>query len=196
MKKIFIFCLMALVMCVNANAQEKVVGYYHQVSREYNVEATNYKNDLTVFIQVKGKYEHDKVYIRIDGVKNIHSFIDGLNICKTKYIEWSEVAKNNNVTDFRKAIDVNFPNVEICWLGSKWYVSHTQNFIKPNFVVSGNVNFIIIYGKAKYWNNEYIDTSFFMGLNLDNIDELINALNVDNINSILNQETKIDTLFN
>ena len=194
MKKIFIFCLMALVMCVNANA-EKVVGNYHQGSTKYNVEAAiNKKNDLIVFIQVAGKYDNDKVYIRIDGVKNINSFIDALNICKTKYIEWSEIANNNNVTDFRKAINVNFPNVEIWWLGSKWYYSHKQNFIKPEFVVL-TYSYIVISGKAKHWDNEYIDTSFFMMLTLDDIDELINVLNTDNINSALNEQSKNDDLF-
>lgn len=194
MKKFFILCLMALAVCVNANA-EKVVGHYHQGSTEYNVEADTYKNDLTVFIQVEGKYKSDKVFIRIDGAENIQNFIDALNLCKTKHIEWSEVAKNNNITDFRKTIDVKFPNVEIWWLGSKWFSSHKLNYIKPEFSVSENTNFVVIAGKAKHWDNEYIDTNFFMFLTPKDIDELVKVLNVETINSILKQETETDTLF-
>ena len=175
--------------------QKKVVGHYHQGSTEYNVEATTHKNDLTAFVQVMGKYKNDKVLVRIDGAENIQNFIDALNVCKVKYIEWSEVAKSNNITDFRKTINVKFPNVEIWWLGSKWFSSNKQNFIKPVFSVGENVNFVVIAGKAKHWDNEYIDTTFYMFLTPDEIDELVNALNVDNINSILKQETKTDTLF-
>lgn len=194
MKKFFILCLMAFIMCVNANA-EKVVGHYHQGSTEYNVIATTYKNDLTVFIQVMGEHKDDKVLVRIDGAENIQNFIDALNVCKIKHIEWSEVAKNNNITDFRKTINVKFPNVELWWLGSKWYSSHKQNYITPEFLVGENTNFVVIAGKAKYWNSKYIDTEFYMFLTPNYIDELVNALNVDTINSILNQEIETDALF-
>ena len=194
MKKFFILCLMALAVCVNANA-DKVVGHYHQGSTEYIVQAGTYKNDLVVFIQVDGKYKSDKVFICIDGAENIQNFIDALNVCKTKYIEWSEVAKSNNITDFRKPINVKFPDVQIGWFGNKTYVSHKQDFIKPTFSVGENINFVVIAGKAKHWNNDYIDTNFSMILTPNDIDELVNALNVDNIYSIFSQETKTDALF-
>lgn len=194
MKKFFILCLMALAVCVNANA-EKVVGHYHQGSTEYNVEAATYNNDLTVFIQVDGKYKSDRIFIIISGIENIQNFIDALNVCKTKYIEWSEVAKSNNITDFRKPINVKFPDVEITWFGTKWYLSRKQNFINPTFSVGENINFVVMAGKANHWNNKYIDTNFYMILTQNNIDELISALNVDNIYSILSQETKTDALF-
>lgn len=193
MKKFFIFCLMALAVCVNANA-DKVVGHYHQGSTEYNVEATIYKNDLVVFIQVDGKYKSEKVFICIEGAENIQNFIDALNVCKTKHIEWSEVAKSNNITDFRKPINVKFPSIRITWLGTKWYLSHKQNF-NPEFVVGENTNFVVIAGKANHWNNKYIDTKYYMFLTPNDIDELVNALNVDNIYSIFSQETKTDALF-
>lgn len=194
MKKFFILCLMALAVCVNANA-EKVVGHYYQGSTEYIVKASANKNDLSVFIQVSGKYKSDKVFIHIDGTENIQNFIDALNECKTKYIEWSEVAKSNNITDFRKPINVNFPNVDIMWLGNKWYLSRKQDFIKPEFFVSENSNFVVIAGEAKHWDNEYIDTKFYMFLTPNDIDVLVKVLNIDTINSILNQKTETDTLF-
>ena len=194
MKKFFILCLMALAVCVNANA-DKVVGHYHQGSTEYIVEATIYKNDLAVHIQVDGKYKSDKVFICIYGTENIQNFIDALNVCKTKYIEWSEVAKSNNITDFRKPINVKFPDVQIGWFGNETYLSHKQDFIKPTFSVGENINFVVIAGKAKHWNNDYIDTNFYMILTQNDIDELVNALNVDNIYSIFSQETKTDALF-
>ena len=193
MKKFFSLCLMALAVCVNANA-EKVVGHYHQGSTEYIVQAATNKNDLSVFIQVEGKYKSDKVFIIINGAENIQNFIDVLNVCKTKHIEWSEVAKTNNITDFRKPIDVKFPDVEIMWLSNKWYLSHKLNF-KPEFVVTENTNFVVIAGKANHWDNKYIDTKYYMFLTPNDIDELVKVLNVDTINSILNQETETDTLF-
>lgn len=194
MKKFFILCLMALAVCVNANA-EKVVGHYYQGSTKYNVEAITYNNDLTVFIEVMGEHKGDKVLVRIHGAENIQNFIDALNVCKTKYIEWSEVAKSNNITDFRKPINVKFPDVQIGWFGNKTYLSRKHDFIKPTFSVGEDINFVVIAGKAKHWNNDYIDTNFYMILTQNNIDELISALNVDNIYSILSQETKTDALF-
>ena len=207
MKKFFILCLMALAVCVNANA-DKVVGHYHQGSTEYIVQAghyhqgsteyivqATYKNDLEVFIQVDGGHKSDMVFICIYGIENIQNFIDALNVCKTKYIEWSEVAKSNNITDFRKPINVKFPDVQIGWFGNETYLSHKHDFIKPTFSVGENINFVVIAGKAKHWNNDYIDTNFYMILTQNDIDELVNALNVDNIYSIFSQETKTDALF-
>ena len=193
MKKFFIFCLMALAVCVNANA-EKVVGHYHQCSTEYIVKASTDQNDLSVFIQVEGKYKNDKVFICIDDAENIQNFIDALIVCKTKHIEWSKVAKSNNITDFRKPINVKFPGVRIMWLSNKWYLSRKQNF-NPEFVVGENTNYVVISGEANHWDNEYIDTKYYMFLTPNDIDELVKALNVDAINSILNKETETDTLF-
>ena len=71
-------------------------------------------NGLAVFIEVMGEHKGSKGFlVRIHGAENIQNFIDALNVCKTKYIEWSEVAKSNNITDFRKPINVKFPDVQM-----------------------------------------------------------------------------------
>lgn len=197
MKRIVL--LIALALLTTAAYAEKVVGSYTLCEEQKNLEA--YIDDrgvLKVFVEVTGEYTNDKVMIKIDGESDINKFINQLKYCKTKYVEWSDVAKNNNVTDFTKDIDVTFPNVEIWWRGSEWFSSHKRNFIKPRFYVDKNGKAAIITGgEATDWDNEYIDQKWYMFLiSTEEIDSLINALNPEKIKNVLNQDKNADSLFN
>lgn len=196
MKKLLLFIVFTL-FAITANA-EKVVGAYSVGGTARDIEATfNSEGELIVFVEIVGEYERDKVMIRISGERDLNLFIDKLKHCKEKYVEWSKVAKDNKVKDYRKGFDVTFPNVEIYWLGSKWYSTYQQNYIKPTFMVlsDGDTAFIAG-GKAKHWNNEYIDQKWYLILTTgSDFDSLIGALSPEKIKSELNKTVNTDALF-
>lgn len=196
MRKILLFIV--FVLTFTTALAEKVVGSYTMAETQKKIEATfNNKGALVVFIEVLGKYKNDKVMIEVKGEDDLNQFISQLKYCKEKFVEWAKVAKENNVTDYKKNFDVTFPNVVIWWRGTEWYSSYKRNFIKPLFFVddNGGVSFGTG-GKATDWDNEYIDQDWYLiFVSESEFDSLIDALNPVKIKSVLKQDANTDVLF-
>jgi hypothetical protein len=175
---------------------EKIVATYTLSGTRRNVEAGIDSNGaLNVFIQVVGE-DSDYVMIRVEGEENIKRFRSQLAYCKEKFIEWEQVAKRNNVSDFKKEIDARFPNVEVWWVGLEWYSTNKKNFIKPLFLVNdGDASFGAT-GDAFHWANEFIFQEFYILFETANeIQSLIDALNITKIKSVLKRDIETDALF-
>lgn len=194
MKKILLFIAFALL--TTSMHAEKIVATYTMSGTKRNVEAgIDSKGALNVFIQVVGETS-DYVMIRVEGEADINKFRTQLTYCKNKFIEWEQVAKHNNVSDFKKEIDARFPNVEVWWVGLEWYSSNKKDFIKPLFVVNDGDAAFGTYGLATHWANEFIDQEFYMLFETAyEIQSLINALDITKIKNVLNQEKEKDALF-
>ena len=194
MKKILF--LIAFTLLTTSVYAEKIVATYTMSGTKRNIEAgIDNKGALNIFIQVVGEYS-DYVMIRVAGEEDIKRFISQLTYCKDKFIEWEQVAKRNNISDFKKEIDATFPNVEVWWVGLEWYSSYKKNFIKPLFLVNGGDASFGATGAAKHWNNEFITQSFYILFETAyEAQSLIDALDITKIKRILNQETQTDALF-
>ena len=71
-----------------------------------------------VLIEVVG--DADENYLMIDA-SDIKAAQDGFKIMKAKYIEWVNVAKQNNVTEVEKRMDYPFhARMGAAWKSSKW----------------------------------------------------------------------------
>lgn len=195
MKKNVLFIMLALFATI-VHA-EKVVGTYTMAKMQKNIEAAyDSKGVLNVYIEVLGEYENDEVMIRINGEKDLIQFISKLEYCKTKFVEWEKVARDNNVTDFKKQFDVTFPKVEIYWRSSKWYSTFKGNYLKPLFLVTNEDVSFGAGGTAKHWDNEYIDQEWYLLLvSVSEIEGLIDALNPEKIKLELNKSENTDELF-
>ena len=191
---LIVFCLLS----TNAYAEQKV-GTYNVFDKVLDIEAGfDNKGKLNVYVEITGEYEHRDVMLCIRGEEDVKSFISALQQVKNKYTEWKGVANANGVTDYKKAIDVTFPDVEIYWRGSsKWYSTYSRNFIKMIFLVSDNGSASVgCGGEAKDWDNEYITEKwYFLFRNADEIDGLIKALDVEKIKNKLSSKQNTDDLF-
>ena len=194
MKKILL--LIAFTLLTTSSYAEKIVATFTMSGTKRNIEAgMDNKGALNVFIQVVGEYS-DYVMIRIEGEADIKRFIAQLTYCKNKFIEWEQVAKSNNVYDFKKEIDATFPNVEVWWVGLEWYSSHKKNFIKPLFLVNNGDAAFGTTGAATHWNNEFITQSFYILFETAyEVQSLIDALDITKIKQVLNQEAQTNALF-
>ena len=194
MKRLLLFIAFALL--TTSTYAEKIVATYTMSGTKRNVEAgIDSKGDLNVFIQVVGETS-DYVMIRVEGETDINKFRTQLTYCKNKFIEWEQVAKRNNVSDFKKEIDVTFPNVEVWWVGLEWYSSHKRNFIKPLFLVNdGDASFGTT-GDAIHWANEFIFQEFYLLFETAyEIQSLIDALDIAKIKYALSRDVETDALF-
>ncbi len=194
MKKILL--LIAFTLLTTSSYAEKIVATFTMSGTKRNIEAgIDNKGALNVFIQVVGEYS-DYVMIRVTGEEDIKRFISQLTYCKNKFVEWEQVAKSNNVYDFKKEIDATFPSVEVWWVGLEWYSSHKKNFIKPLFLVNNGDAAFGTTGAATHWNNEFITQSFYILFETAyEVQSLIDALDITNIKHALNQEAQTNALF-
>jgi hypothetical protein len=144
---------------------------------------------------VVGEYS-EYVMIRVTGEEDIRKFCTQLAYCKKKFIEWEQVAKSNNVSDFKKEIDATFPNVEVWWVGLEWYSSFKKNFIKPYFVVNEGDAAFGTMGTATHWSNDFIDQEFYILFETaSEIQSLIDALDIEEIKDELEEDIATDALF-
>ena len=194
MKRILL--LIAFTLLATSMYAEKIVATYTMSGTKRNIEAgIDDKGALNVFIQVVGE-SCEYVMIRVTGEEDIKRFITQLTYCKNKFLEWEQVAKRNNISNFKKEIDATFPNIEVWWVGLEWCSSYKKNFIKPVFLVNdGDASFGAT-GAATHWNNEFITQTFFILFETDNeIQSLINALDITKIKNALNRDIETDALF-
>ena len=194
MKKILLFIAFSLL--TTSMYAEKIVATFTMSGTKRNIEAgIDSKGDLNVFIQVVGE-DCEYVLVRVEGEEDIKKFRSQLEYCKNKFIEWEQVAKSNNVYNFKKEIDATFPNVEIWWVGLEWCSSYKMNFIKPLFLINDGDASFGAYGAAMHWNNEFITQTFYILFETANeIQTLIDALDTTKIKYVLNREAQTDALF-
>jgi len=187
-----------LFWCGFSAQAEKVVATYtlSYFEKEYEIEASEIKNDkFTIYIQVSAENSSTRAMIGVESDK-IAEFIQSLQQMKDKYVEWFKVAKENNVKELTKEMDISFPSTTICWKGTEWYFSFGQRLIPKYIILDSGKNVVTFVNKVTASSNEYIDeTTYWVFSDSKEIDDLIAALNVEKIKSKLLEKVKAADLF-
>lgn len=193
--------LLSLSLCVfcaiGLNA-EKVVATYSlsYFNKTYDIEASEIKNDkFSVYIGVSAEHSSTEAMIEVESGKLVE-FKQALLQMRDKYVEWSKVAKENNVKDMSKEMDISFPSTTICWKGSKWFFSFGQR-LTPRFLILDDGRFVVTFvKKVTASSNEYIDEKiYWVFSDPKEIDELISNLDIEKIKSKLQEKEKAADLF-
>lgn len=197
MKKFLLF-LSLCIMSVTGFCED-VIGYYNMSyfssGSTCQIEASKPKNgDFTYFIQIKGEKSYDKVYISLES-KEVDRFIESLNNIKSKYIEWCNIAKSNNVTDMSKEFPFKL-KISYAWLGAEWWFSGTY-VLSPKFMVLDSGQMVVALIKtAKAFDNEYIKKETYLVLSsAEEIDTLISALDTKKVFEHYNSQKNKESLF-
>lgn len=196
MKKILI-SLTALFAMTVSYAQDKVSTYHSSYfDKEYDILASYDDKKLNVYIEVGGEYDSDYVLFDLQGESKIQQFITALEGAKQKFVEWSEVAKQNGVKSFNKDIDVSFPNITIAWRGSEWRFDF-YNKLSPRFVVTDSGKCVaVMTGEATASDNQYIDQKYYFALSsASDFDALIAEIKIEKLMSHFNKKSDVETLF-
>ncbi|KXB34463.1 hypothetical protein HMPREF1869_01195 [Bacteroidales bacterium KA00251] len=201
MKKIIIIAM--LFTSLVARAQEKIGSYtssfFNPVKTEFDVRATQPKNDkFRYYISVWGENPTDKVNLILSS-ENAEKFVEAMQICKEKFVEWKKIAKDNNVTDFTKKFPVTLPPIDVGWYSSEWWFSFDHIFT-PKFLVFKYGECVecvfMLYEKVTASSNEYIDKEFsFVLKSPDEFDSLIKNIDKEVVIRHFGEKQNVKDLF-
>lgn len=198
MKKVLLLVAMCF-CCISVFSQKKIDSWScSYFNKEYDIECSTEldKNGaFDLFIEVAGESENRKVCLDISS-KNIPLLIDFLNNIKNKFIEWSNIAKENNVTDTSKEMDFTSPKMTVCWQSSKWWFSFNQRLTPKFIVLKDGTCAISMYKKVSSSSNQYIEQKIYWVLSSpEEIEELIAKIQPEKIIEKLKEEKKASDLF-
>lgn len=93
------------------------ITLHNKIKKTLTLEAFEKNNQLkTVYIEVIADRSRS-AFIAVKGT-DLELFKNALELCRDKFIEGSNIARQNNVTEMRKSFGINFPSVNIVWSGS------------------------------------------------------------------------------
>lgn len=193
MKKILLLFI-ALVATLAIKAEQQVGSFSNSYfNKKYTIEAAE-KNDKlqSVYIGVESK-DSRSAFICVDG-KNLELFKTALELVRDKYLEWVQVAKDNNVTEINKEFDIKFPSVDVAWSSSKWWFSFGKK-INMKFIIFDDGKIVASWApKVTSSTNRYIDEQiYFVFACEDDFNNLISQLNYQRIlDQLLNTKNNED----
>ncbi len=188
---VFVLCIIST-LCF---AQEKI-GFYtcSYFDKELSVEYSDKFKEY--YIQIMGENESTLIYFTIKKVK-IENFRQALADTKAKYVEWTKVAKDNDVDKYDKDMDISFPTGGGAWYGSKWWFTFSAT-PDPRFLVTNGKYLCLLFSGKKFTasSNEYIDEkAYWVFSSPEEIDELITLLSEESLNKLQEKKEKTDDLF-
>ncbi|SHG27529.1 hypothetical protein [Chryseobacterium vrystaatense] len=197
MNKKFTILTLSLLFSSMISAQEVIDNYtMSYFNKNYEIEASTGKNNnFTIYIQVNAERSKTKANYMIKSDR-LNEFKEALILTKDKYVEWTKVAKENNVTDMSKDIDIKFPNIDIAWLGTKWFFSFGKK-LSPKFMILKNgQNIVSFVNKNTASSNQYIDeTTYWVFADVKEFEEFILKLDFDKIKVKLEKSENKAELF-
>lgn len=196
MKKKFITALICLFATLNLSAQEKIGSYpCSYFETEYDVEASLKDGKYSFYVGIGAESKRTTANLQFYG-ESLDEFKNKLVKVKSKYEEWTKVAKENNVTKMTKEMDFNLPEVTVCWLGSKWFFSFNKALTPKFMILGGGQPSVVFVKKVTASSNEYIDeTIYWVFSSPSEIQKLIDILDFDKIKQKLGGEEKTKELF-
>ncbi len=193
----YLLLLVALLFTSVLSAQEFVYETFYNLHTDRSYDLEVYLDDEDqidhIFIEVDGNY--DEVFIKVKQ-HQLDAFHNAIRQVKSKFIEWKQVAEDNNVRDFYKAMDITFPEIEAYWYcDSDWKDSYGN---KPLvlFNVDEDGDCVVSIGDTVVdWEDDsYKETYVLLLGNVLDFDDLIHRTQLSYIQNKVNEKA-IDSLF-
>ena len=150
---------------------------------------------FSVYVFAESGDKRTPIFLSVSSDK-VDEFNNSLLQVRDKFKEWRQIARDNNVTDLTKEVDVKIPNVMIGWYGTQWYFSYRNSIKALYMILDSGKDVIIIAKEATSSSNRYISETIYIAFSEpEEIDELVSQLNLEKITSKLNNETNTLDLF-
>lgn len=158
MKKI-ILCFLFMLLGVSSYADE-VVGTYHNDfdGLDYSVSVRENDGELQYIYVYMATANKTSGYFAFKG-KHIDEFITALAQIRAKYVEWSKVAKEENVTKIIKEFDFELPGGSFFWNGSQLWIAKGK--LHAQFIVVDGKPFVSFARSVSALTNKYIKETFY-----------------------------------
>ena len=190
--------IVAFVLCIISTlcfAQEKIGSYScSYFDKEQSVEYSDKLQEY--YIQITGESKSTLMFFTIKKSK-IEKFRQALADTKAKYVEWTKVAKDNNVDKYDKDMNISFPTGGGAWYGTKWWFTFSVT-PTPRFLVTDGKYLCLLFSGKKFTasSNEYIDEkAYWVFSSPEEIDELNSLLSEEALNKLQEKKEKTDDLF-
>lgn len=190
--------LMFLIGIPSMMAQEKFVATYFNsyFNEEFDIRAKDFKNKNSevVYIEIKGEYT-DEAYIEV-WARNLDKFRNSLELVRDKFIEWENVAIENNVQNMSKKFDIKFPLIGVYWYTSKWWSNYGIG-IRMTFEILPSGKAIAKWmPKIKASSNQFVDQQFYLVFqNEEDFNALIELLDLQKIVAKMQKTKEEEDLF-
>jgi len=194
-----------LVFGLMTNAQEKFSSYDNVfLEKTFQIEISLKDGSATLWIDAASLDNSvDKAGYEIEE-QQLNGFIENMNEAKTKYIEWINKAKENNVSEVDKIIELTSKNQRMSgyFLYGDWQFDHNV-YLFYNFKVfkddkTDKVNYLLIVrsGKLQSGSNQFMDCKdvVLIFTTSDEITDFLNIISPDKITAYKNKP-KTEELF-
>ncbi len=178
-----ITAVVAIAAIASAFGQEKVDTYeMSALEKSFDISVAEAKKGLDLYIKFNSS---DDLWQSAGLVIESSKYLDFVNTvisAKAKYIEWSNVAEQNNVTELIKVMDkIKSPVLWGYWYSSEWnFDTHVKLTYK--FMINDSFEtpmLLILSGEYTSSSNQYInhDGGYFAFSSIEEIDAFLNAIN-------------------
>jgi hypothetical protein len=128
----------------------------------------------------------------------LEKFKEALTAARDRYIEWSNVAKQNSVTELDKEMEISSPSLKGYWFQGKWKFDYNQALsYRFKILTDGRHVLIINTGKLQAVDNQFMDHDgmAFVFTTAAEVDSLIAALDPAKAKEYFEEKKKKGDLF-
>lgn len=192
MKKIILTLLILCSLSAQAQYKKLIFGKF-----THAIECYNNKADF-VSIKIKlASLDHNEVELIIGTQKEYDSFIERLNLYKTKFAEWDSVCHANNIDKIDKLIEFRVDKKEepLACFGRHY---NRTSMLSAFSYINGASSIVLHTGEVKAMLNKYITCKggIIVFYSVKDIENLIEAFDLDNIRKYIGERDKTLNLLN
>lgn len=200
MKKLLLFA--TLLLAVAFSAQTQVATYqasYWPDRAEYKIEVSDKNGEIDrVWIDTRTLDRvSTQAYLLIDA-KKMPDFISFLQFSKTKYDEWSQTAKANNVTELNKVIEHEKRfNTGAAFKYGKWQFDNSNNITSKFLIIEGKKLLVISTGELQSTSNQFMKNDGIVLIFSESaeIQDFINKLDLAKLTEAIKTKDQKQDLF-
>ena len=177
----FIMVLLPILACA-----QTVGTFSNQHANRDNLRVELLKKDnkpYYVRFDAQTKRGYGEVWIKY---KDLAKFRQALIDARDKYVEWSQVADDNNVKNFSNDIPVKFPKPIYWWkiAGERFYDDYTG--WKMIFSASDNFRYAFMLCETKHMKNRYITENYEIVFScVEDFNSLIDLLDPAKVDAVV-----------
>ena len=192
MKNLITFITLCLltITTVESYAQEKFTTYDNTYfGKTYDIKLSLEKEDLYIYAEPLDEL-YDKGGLRIRKEQH-QDFLNSIAEAKTKYIEWVKIAKDNNVMELNKSMNIKSEVGSYFLYGSDWKFQLLVDLTFDFQILEdeGELTYLLIIrtGELKASSNEHLKVDGFLLVfsSVDEIDAFTNEISREKINAFI-----------
>lgn len=179
MKQI-ISLFLGILFCMSMQAHTAISEYVNSHNQTFKVTLL-VKNDkpYRISLACESKGGDGEIWIK---PSDVGKFRDALITLKSKFKEWDNTAKENNVKDANKDMPIKFPKMEFVWGRSTTFFANAA--FKAKWVLNSPVEFVLCMASVTASNNQFAKENFTIRFySIQDVQNLIDALTQDKIDA-------------